>query len=82
MRKNKIMIRMTLREFIVNRVFRARWIVSGDGEMGIRILGINLWYFKWSDPIVGGEDASYKNWREAKKREFGEVVKSIRMDEE
>lgn len=80
MRKNKIKIRMSLREFIANHIFRARWIVNGDGDMGIRVLGINMWYFKWSDPVVSKEWS--EKWREAKKREFGEVVKSIRMDEE
>lgn len=52
----------------------AKWIVSTDsepGELGIRIFGLNLWYYKWQTPM-----AATRGWRVADKREFGEAIKS------
>lgn len=66
-----------VKQFFVTHILRAKWIVTaedeGPGELGIRVLGINLWYYKWTDPML----ANYA-WRRARKREFGDVVKSIR----
>lgn len=65
--------------FAVREVLRARWIVSlphegsPGGEMGLRVGGVNLWYYKWGDPMV----ANGIPWRFANKREFGEVVRSV-----
>ena len=59
-------------------VFRARWIVSlgeDSGELGLRIMGVNLWYYKWEDPMI----AYNRPWRFATKREFGEVVRSAKI---
>jgi len=67
-----------LKEFItklVVKIFCARWIVStsgeDDGEMGFRICGCNFWYYKWTEPHVDN-----RAFRDARKREFGEVVRS------
>jgi len=64
-----------LLEWLFINVLRARWIVSeeenAEGELGLRILGVNLFYYKWPDPMLAG----YK-WRFAEKREFGEVIRS------
>lgn len=52
-------------------LFRARWIINEHNECGFRIAGLNFWYYKWTSPHC----ASYE-WRDAGKREFGEVIKS------
>lgn len=67
-------------EFIFVRVLRARWIVGttaneNQGEMGLRIMGVNLWYYKWSEPMIVPNSNEY-GWKVARKREFGETVKS------
>lgn len=69
-----------MKKFFVERVMKARWIVSLYGELGIRVFGINLWYYKWPDPcLFDSNDSEYKHgWRYAEKREFGEVIKSER----
>ena len=61
-------------EWFVIDVLRARWVVTDgngeeceDGEFGLRIAGVNLWYYKWPEPMIA---TSYK-WRFAEKREFG-----------
>lgn len=63
-------------EWVVIKLLRTRWIVSigeeDTGELGIRIAGINLWYYKWPDPMVDTQ----RPFRNADKREFGEVVLS------
>ena len=72
--------------FIINFTGRPRWVVNEDGEMGIRIFGVNLWYYKWETPLIawdwvrseGEEKSEYANWRYAEKREFDEVVRSKR----
>ena len=58
-------------EFFANRVLRARWIKDDEGCMGIRILGINMIYYKWPEPMI-----HTGSWSFAGKREFGETVKS------
>lgn len=67
-------------KFFVEKIMKARWIVNSSGEMGIRVFGINLWYYKWPEPLVGQSDDS-PYWRVAEKREFDETVKSIKMRE-
>jgi hypothetical protein len=59
--------------FFVNRIMHARWITNSSGEFGIRVFGINLWYYKYPDPLIGRSDDS-DFWRVIHKREFGEVV--------
>jgi hypothetical protein len=59
----------------IEKVMKPRWIVNVNDELGIRILGINFWYYKWPDPIINGTD-EYATWRIADKREFGEVIHS------
>lgn len=66
-------MRDKLVKFFVDKVLRPRWVVCTDnGEMGLRVLGVNLWYYKWPEPMVA---PSYP-WKVAGKREFGETVKS------
>lgn len=69
-------------KFIAN-LLGATWIVSlsdgkehtDEGEMGFRILGMNFWYYKWDDPMI----SESRPWRIADKREFGEVVHSLKF---
>ena len=68
-----------MKEFLVRKIMNPKWIVNSHGELGIRVFGINLWYYKWPEPMISedgiGEPGSW--WTYAEKREFGEVVKSI-----
>lgn len=50
---------------------KPRWIVSDQGELGVRVLGINYFYYKDNPPMP-----SQAKWRFANKREFGEVVRA------
>lgn len=68
-----------LRDIFVEDILKSRWIVNNNGEFGIRILGLNLWYYKWNTPIISYRD-EYKLWRKIKKREFGEVIKSKEVE--
>jgi len=45
------------------------------GQLGFRIFRMNFWYYKWSDPMF----SNARPWRVARKREFGEVVLSVKM---
>lgn len=63
-----------LKDIFVEDILQARWIINNNGELGIRILGLNLWYYKWNTPIISYKD-EYKSWRVIRKREFGEVIK-------
>lgn len=60
---------------IIKKLFKPKWIINSSGELGFRIAGINFYYYKWSTPIIGQSD-DCKYWREIKKREFGEVIKT------
>lgn len=54
---------------------RPKWIVGfseDDAELGIRIMGVNFYYYKWPEPML----ADYP-WKYAVKREFGESIKSV-----
>lgn len=55
-------------------LLRARWIVNSGGEMGIRVLGVNLFYYKYDTPIIYGAQGECSGWRPVFKREFGECV--------
>lgn len=59
--------------WFVENVLRPVWIVNEFGEMGIRVLGVNLYYYKWDTPLYTQQDVK---WRVAYKREFGECVHS------
>ena len=59
-------------KWLVEKVLRPRWIVNSEGDLGLRVGGINFWYYKWPDPIIG----CYKVWRVMGKREFGESIQS------
>ena len=59
-------------KFAVEKILRPRWIVNDVGDLGLRVGGLNFWYYKWPDPTVGG----YENWRVMNKREFGESIVS------
>ena len=58
-------------QFVFVDALKARWVVSmpsedghAGGEMGLRIAGVNLWYYKWPEPMLA---PSYE-WRIANKR--------------
>lgn len=58
---------------IVMWVLNPRWVVNTDeGDLGLRVWGVNFWYYKWPEPML-----SSVGWRYAEKREFGECVRSI-----
>ncbi|MFA6358618.1 MAG: hypothetical protein WCY09_08190 [Candidatus Omnitrophota bacterium] len=74
---------MLLTWFIKN-ILRPRWVVCldeeyGKGDMALRILGRNLYYYKWDDPLVLKQRP--EEYKIAGKREFGTTVKSQFMDE-
>lgn len=76
-----------MKKWIVENILKARWIVNGNGEMGIRVLGINMWYYKLPEPLIaqneiGDPPSEYDTWRIADKREFGEVVRGRKYEEE
>lgn len=70
---------MFIKAFV--RLMNPRWIVgtseNNKYELGIRVFGINLWYYKWPEPMLA-DDAEDYCFRIADKREFGEVILSKR----
>jgi len=60
--------------WFVEKVLRPRWIVNGGGELGLRILGVNVCYYKYDTPIYYDANGECGPWRYALKREFGECV--------
>lgn len=69
----------SFRRFVVEHIIRPRWVVNSDNEMGIRIFGVCCYYYKHSEPLIySGNDPESPSWDFARKREFGEVVKSER----
>ena len=66
--KNKIL------NYVFINLLRARWIVGEENELGLRIMGVNLIYYKWPEPMM----SESKEWRFAEKREFGETIRSVR----
>ena len=71
--KNKII------SYIFINIFKARWVSillndSPDNkrDLGLRIMGVNLMYYKWPDPIVC--DPKESTWRVMNKREFGKSI--------
>lgn len=72
-----------MKRWFINKIMRPFWIVNAADELGIRVFGINLWYYKWSDPLIAKKekndpDSEYDKWRIADKREFGEVILSAK----
>ena len=49
----------------------SRWIVDEEGCLGIRVLGVNMFYYKWPEPLI-----CKGNYRVINKREFGEVIQT------
>lgn len=67
----------TLTEWFVENIMKAQWIVNSNDELGIRVFGINLWYYKYSEPMISENGIGKEGkWRFAEKREFGEVIHS------
>jgi hypothetical protein len=60
-----------IKVFIQNRF---KWIVNEEGELGFRFCFMNFWYYKWAEPMLSNKC----KWRYAEKREFGEVIYSIK----
>lgn len=73
---------MTLKQKLLERMVKLidpKWIVGigndNKGELGIRVAGMNFWYYKWPEPmLVSSKEYPYKI---ADKREFGETIKSV-----
>lgn len=59
-------------------MLRPKWIVNDDGEMGVRVWGVNFYYYKYDTPLIYNphqhDDGRPMTWRYAWKREFGECV--------
>lgn len=64
------------RKWLFNKVLKPIWIINGDEELGLRILGTNLWYYKHPTPMIAETGCSKGTWKTTRKREFGEVVLS------
>ncbi len=78
----------TLTEKFIKEFLGAKWTVSlpnplegncGGGELGLEIMGVNLQYYKWPEPMIVVRQNGY-DWRVADKREFGEVIHSPKKD--
>jgi len=62
--------------WFVKNIIRPRWIMHpGTGELGIRIFGVNVYYYKRKEPIflVG-------SWRYVQEKEFGNSIHPIPRD--
>ena len=66
-------MRLGIRSWIVRELIRPVWIVNEYGEFGIRILGVNCYYYKWDEPLIYERPLK---WRPIRKREFGETILS------
>jgi hypothetical protein len=64
-----------MKKFLIEKLMRPRWIVNNRGELGIRVLGINFWYYKRAVPMIALKKDKIL-WQEAVDREFGIVIKS------
>lgn len=60
-----------IREWFFCSVLRARWIIGSDNDLGLRIMGVNLYYYKSSKPIVSFDEVEY---REVYNKEFGHSI--------
>lgn len=61
---------------IVETMLKPRWIINRTGELGIRVCGINMWYYKHDIPMIAECSDDFGEWRVIEKREFGEVILS------
>jgi len=59
--------------FLIEKVLRVQWIINDMDEFGVRVLGINMYYYKWPTPIL--YDTNKPSWRPIYKREFGEIIR-------
>lgn len=65
--------------WFVVRFGKPIWVVGTDeraefhnvGELGLRVFGVNFWYYKWPTPMLNMSG----HWRVMEKREFGEVIR-------
>jgi len=73
-------INTTWREFVVKDILRTKFIINDSREFGVRILGINCYYYKRSSPIIydgdSHDDGGPMLWREVSHREYGESLTS------
>lgn len=69
-----------LREFIIDNILRVKFIINEHREFGVRVFGINCYYYKRSSPLLyidnKNDDGSRLKWREVTHREFGESLMS------
>ena len=72
------MFKIDKKHWFIEYVLHVYWIINKNSELGLRIFGMNFWYYKDSRPILlfgKGED-EYSSWRKINKIEFGEVILS------
>jgi hypothetical protein len=75
-------IRKAVIQVVVYDLLKARWITNSNNELGFRICGVNFWYYKHPEPIIGGTATDDDFYRTITKREFGEVVRSTTKDKQ
>ena len=60
--------------WIIENVVKPIFIVNEIGELGIRVFGVNCYYYKRAEPLIYGLGNMQPRWRPVFKREFGECV--------
>lgn len=57
-------------------VIRDKSVESDNGEFGVLVNGKLYSYYKDSEPVIYLTDSEWYEYRELKKREFGEVIET------
>ncbi len=65
-----ITLHHTLAKMLIDNIVKPKWVVDHDGCLGLRILGVNLVYYKHPEPTVSFQGG----WRYTEELEFGEVI--------
>jgi len=61
-------------KWIVEKIVKPIFIVNEYGELGVRVFGVNCYYYKRETPLFYGTHDNEPRWRHIFKREFGECV--------
>ena len=65
-------MRHTIITWFIEKVLSVRWIVNSGCEFGVRICGINCYYYKHETPRI--DVPSPTNWRYIHEKEFRSVI--------
>ena len=63
-----------IREFLMFKIFRMRFIKDCEGCFGVRILGMTFSYYKDTIPVLMDEKPDFT---EVKFREFGDSIREL-----